>query len=215
MLRWNHPKQGRIRPDLFIPIAEETGLIAELTQWVIRRAGVELEQVFKQKPNFYLSVNLPPSLLANGQARALLAANPPSSALTPDRLVFELTERQLLQGDLDITGEMHSLIQLGVRFGVDDFVTGYSSLAYLHRFPFHVLKLDKSFLPTAERADSAVVVLNTLIELGRKLNLLVIAEGIELEPQAKLLQDRDVKYGQGWLYCRAIPAAQFVPQALM
>jgi len=209
LLRWNHPRQGRIRPDVFIPMAEETGFIRDLTSWLLLRANLELEPVFRERPQFYLSINLPPRLLMGGVAQRILASLPASAALTPDRIMFELTERHLLAEQADVIVEMQNLASSGVRFAVDDFGTGYSSLAYLHQFPFHGLKIDKSFLPTPGRTETVAVVLDTLIELGQKLNLSLIAEGIELEDQANHLKARGVPYGQGWLYSAALPAAAF------
>lgn len=211
LLRWNHPTLGRVRPDLFIPVAEETGLIDAITAWVLRRAGEELAPVLRQKPTFYLSVNLPPAMLANGRASRILDANPVGSPLTPDRLVFELTERQLLDGPAEeVAGEMLTLTERGVRFGLDDFGTGYSSLSYLHKFRFDILKIDKSFLPGPDRSEAGVVVLKTLIDLGTQLGLTLIAEGVEQPAQADLLKGQNVKYAQGWLFCRALPAADFL-----
>ena len=212
LLRWNHPTCGRVRPDLFIPVAEETGLIDAITAWVLRRAAAELAPVLRAKPAFYLSVNLPPAMLANGRASCALDAMPVGSPLIPDRLVFELTERQLLCGPADeVAGEMLGLSEGGVRFGLDDFGTGYSSLSYLHKFRFDILKIDKSFLPGPDRSDAGAAVLKTLIELGTRLRLgRLIAEGVEQPAQAEVLKGSEVKYAQGWLYCRAIPIGDFL-----
>jgi len=211
LLRWNHPTRGRVRPDLFIPVAEETGLIDAITAWVLRRAGEELAPVLRGWPNFSLSVNLPPAMLTGGRAARLLDAVPAGGLLTPDRLVFEVTERQLLDGPADeVAGEMLGLRERGVRFGLDDFGTGYSSLSYLNIFHFDILKIDKSFLPGPGRSDAGAVVLKTRIALGTELGLTLIAEGVERPAQADALAAQDVKYAQGWLYCRALPAADFV-----
>jgi sensor c-di-GMP phosphodiesterase-like protein len=210
LLRWNHPVYGRVRPDLFIPMAEASGLIDPITAWIITKAGEELAPILRQKPTFYLSVNLPPAMLLSGRASKLLDANPVASPLTADRLVFEVTERQLLDGPTDeIVAEMMALTERGIRFSLDDFGTGYSSLSYLHKFRFHVLKIDRSFLPGSHRSAAGMTVLETLIDLGTRLDLQLVAEGVETADQADELTKRDVRYAQGWLYCRAIGIREF------
>ena len=125
--------------------------------------------------------------------------------------MFELTERRLLDGPADeVAGEMLSLRERGVRFGLDDFGTGYSSLSYLHKFYFDILKIDKSFLPGPDRSEAGAAVLKSLIDLGTRLGLTLIAEGVELPAQAEALKGHAVPYAQGWLYYRALPIADFL-----
>ena len=156
-------------------------------------------------------MNLPPAMLTSGRASRALDAAPVGSPLTPDRLVFELTERQLLDGPADeVACEMLGLRERGVRFGLDDFGTGYSSLSYLHKFHFDILKIDKSFLPGPDRSEAAAAVLKSLIDLGTRLGLTLIAEGVEQPAQADAVKGHGVPYAQGWLYSRALPVADFL-----
>ena len=206
LLRWKHPEQGVIRPDVFIPIAEQSGAIEDLTLWLVRRAGTDLADVFRSMPDFYLTVNLPPVMLTtNTAADVVYVAR--GAGIPSNRLVFEVTEGGLIEGPVeDVANEMRRLTAQGVRFALDDFGTGYSSLNYLHKFPFHFLKIDRSFLPGEGRGDAIPLILDSLIELGLKLGLKVVAEGVEREDQATHLKGRAVQLAQGWLYARSMAA---------
>ncbi len=206
LLRWKHPEQGVIRPDVFIPIAEQSGAIEDLTLWLVRRAGTDLADVFRSLPDFYLTVNLPPVMLTtNTAADVVYVAR--GAGIPSNRLVFEVTEGGLIEGPVeDVANEMRRLTAQGVRFALDDFGTGYSSLNYLHKFPFHLLKIDRSFLPGEGKGVAIPLILDSLIELGLKLGLKVVAEGVEREDQAAHLKGRAVQLAQGWLYARSMPA---------
>ncbi len=207
LLRWAHPEYGAVRPDVFIPVAEQTGMIDRVTGWVADRAVRDLTPLRAAHPDFYVSINLPATALVSGAAEEL-AARLAAGPFPPNRIVFELTERAVVGGSHEVVrAVLDRLEDRGFRFALDDFGTGYSSLSYLHKYRFHALKIDKSFLPLDGLDSPVLKVLDSLIELGLKLGLVLIAEGVETKEQAAYLARRGVRLGQGWLYAKAMPVA--------
>ncbi|MDQ1627908.1 MAG: hypothetical protein QOI54_1652 [Actinomycetota bacterium] len=212
LLRWRHP-DGLVRPDQFIPIAEETRLIVPIGRWVLREAC--MEAVSWQQPGKSLSVAVNVSVrqledpdLLNDVRHALVA-----SGLEPGLLVLEITESTLVSNPSAVAECLGRVKSLGVRIAVDDFGTGYSSLAYLRQFPIDILKIDRSFVNGISTDTAADVLVRSLVELSRSLSLETVAEGIETLQQAEKLRADGCQSGQGFLFARPMPADR-VPRFL-
>ena len=202
LLRWAHPKLGGIPPMDFIPIAEETGEIIRLGEWVLRTACAEAAAW----PNAHkIAVNLSPVQLLKPDLPEVITSILVETGLAPTRLELEITETALIA---DKTRALHSLRRikaLGVRVAMDDFGTGYSSLDTLHSFPFDKIKIDKSFLADSERSEQARAIIRAILALGRSLSIPVLAEGLETDAQRELLLREGCEEAQGYLFGR--PAA--------
>ncbi|WP_020146273.1 EAL domain-containing protein [Thioalkalivibrio sp. ALJ15] len=217
LVRWHSGSGESIRPDRFIPIAEETGLVVPLGEWVLREACRQGRQLLDEvSPDLVMSVNLSPVQLRRGnlveQVRQVLE----ETGFPARQLEFEITETGLMQqGDQAVT-RLKALKSLGVRVAIDDFGTGYSSLAVLQNFPLDVLKIDRSFVDGVDRMDEEGtdrLIASTIIAMARNLQLEVIAEGVENEAQACFLIEHGCEFGQGYLYSPALPSEQLLEWA--
>ena len=202
LLRWHHPRRGLVRPDLFIPVAEELGLIGQIGEWVLHRACAEAAT---WPADVSVAVNLSPLQFARDalvdQVDAALAA----ASLAPTRLELEITESVLLRDSAGTLAMLHRLRALGVRIALDDFGTGYSSLSYLRSFPFDKIKIDKSFVKDIEsRPESRAIAVATL-NLAKSLGMRCTAEGVETLYQADFLRDNGCDELQGFFISRAQP----------
>jgi diguanylate cyclase (GGDEF)-like protein/PAS domain S-box-containing protein len=215
LLRWNHPLRGLVSPAEFIPLAEETGLILPLGQWVLEAACGRLA-AWSRDPHFrdlYLSVNVSARQFhqtdfVDRVRDALLSTGAPAT-----RLKLELTESLVLDNISDTIAKMHLLKALGVSFSMDDFGTGYSSLSYLTQLPLNQLKIDQSFVHTLPDSPNDAVVVQAIITLARSLGLEVIAEGVETEAQRQFLALHGCPIYQGYLFSK--PVSQEAFAALM
>jgi diguanylate cyclase (GGDEF)-like protein len=204
LVRWRHPRRGLLGPDNFIPLAEETGLIAPLGEWILRRACAD---AIAFPPHIRLAVNLSAAQFTSLNLRETVATALLQTGLAPERLELEITESVLLENDDSNVAVLHALRSLGVAIVLDDFGTGYSSLSYLQKFPFDKLKIDRSFVSElSSRNDSAAIVC-AVNSLGKTLNILTTAEGIETEEQFQLLRATGVDQMQGYLFGRPCPKA--------
>jgi sensor c-di-GMP phosphodiesterase-like protein len=215
LMRWQHPREGLVRPDLFIPYAEDCGLIVPMTRLLMRRTAQQLGACLDRLPSgFHVGVNITarhcqdPALFDD--CKAFLDAFPPGRIA----LTLELTERELIQPCAEIHGLFDRLRGLGVSIAIDDFGTGQSSLSYLQQFKVDFLKIDQSFVAMIGVNTLSRHVLDSIIELSAKLELQVVAEGVETEEQRAYLAARNVKYLQGYLFARPMPAVDF-EQALL
>jgi len=205
LVRWHHPEEGLIGPDRFIPIAEETGLIVPLGDWVITQACMTLQALAALGiEDFVISVNLSPRQLRQRQFVEHLAATLRRYRIAPGALELEVTESQLMDNPADALEALAHLKNLGVRLSIDDFGTGYSSLSYLQKFPVDVIKIDRSFLGDIAGGGNAVIT-RAIIALGHNLKLEVIAEGVETREQLTFLRDHDCDQMQGWYFSPALP----------
>ncbi len=201
LIRWQHPERGMMRPDQFIPIAEETGLVVPLGSWVLRAV---CEQLTRWPESIHVSANVSP-LQVKPQLVDEVAELIARHDIAPRRLVLEITESLVL--DPDTKPIVARLRELGVQLALDDFGTGYSSLGSLQRFPLDVLKLDRTLISSmTEDGGSAVV--RAAIELGRALGVSVIAEGVEGHTQLRALRALGCRIGQGYLFARPMPASE-------
>ena len=204
LLRWQHPRRGVVGPDDFIECAEQWGLICKIGEWVLNEA---CRQAASWPSNLKVAVNLSPNQFAAGdlveQVRTALRA----SGLDPARLELEITEGLLLRDTPGTLAQLQALKDLGVRIAMDDFGTGYSSLAYLWRFPFDKIKIDRTFIAEMSGNPAIADILRTITLLGRTLNLEVTAEGVETAEQALILEDMRCDHFQGYLFGRPMPIA--------
>jgi diguanylate cyclase (GGDEF)-like protein/PAS domain S-box-containing protein len=209
LIRWRHPERGIVSPNEFIPVAEETGFIVPIGQWVLEEACNQLAQwqaKHPADPPLYMAVNLSgrqfsqPDLIENIE-RVLR-----EHQLPPNSLKLEITESAIMENAEAVTERLLHLRALGVRLGLDDFGTGYSSLSYLHRFPLDTLKIDRSFVSRMLEGGENREIVRTIVALGRNLNMDVIAEGVEGEAQLSDLRRLECAHGQGFYFARPLAA---------
>lgn len=207
LVRWNHPQRGLIPPMQFIPVAEQTQLIVPLGAWVLETACAEAA---KWPADIYVSVNLSPvQLERNNLVREVLAALT-RTGLSPERLEVEVTEGVMVAAEGGEIARLAELRRSGVKVAIDDFGTGYSSLSYLRQMPFDTIKIDRSFVRNLEDDSGAQAIVGTIVELSRKLECKITAEGVETEAQFDILEGLDCHRVQGWLLGRPMNAADLV-----
>lgn len=207
LLRWRHPRHGVMRPEVFIPVAEKTGILPEITEWVLRRVGDEMGRLPNRGGALRVSVNVAPSQLVGGAAARLVTTVAESSGLRT-KLILEITENSLIDGRTpDYQSAVARIRGHGAEFALDDFGVGFSSLESIVALDIRYLKIDKSFIRAIGRDERRVLVLDGLVELAHKLGLDVVAEGIERAEERAYLLARGVRWGQGWLFSPALPAA--------
>ncbi len=202
LLRWNHPGRGAIGPAVFIPVAEQIGLIDRLGAFVLRRALSEA----RRWPDLYVSVNLSPLQVRDPGIVELVRSALAESSVPPSRLILEITEGVLIDNPDEMLRRIEDLHALGVRIALDDFGSGYSNLGYLQRFPFDKLKIDRSFVSALGTSANGGVIIQAIVALGRALGLKVVVEGVETEKQRVLLRLAGCDEMQGFLFAKPAPA---------
>ncbi|MEQ1786585.1 MAG: EAL domain-containing protein, partial [Acidimicrobiales bacterium] len=209
LLRWDHPTLGCIEPDRFIPLAEESGLIAPIGQWVLDTAcrTAAAWQQLHHRPDLTIAVNVSARQLASSDLVSHVEDALNDAGLTAASLVLEMTETVLVDDPGATAGRLRQLRRLGVRLAVDDFGTGYSSLSYLRQFPVDILKIDRSFIAPLTDAGESPLLVHGLLELGRTLGLELVAEGIETATQLTHLRQQGCHLGQGYLFAKPVDAA--------
>jgi EAL domain-containing protein (putative c-di-GMP-specific phosphodiesterase class I) len=209
LIRWAHPERGLIPPMDFIPLAEESGLILPIGNWVLSEACSQIQKWCIEDFN-HVSLRVGVNLSARQFARVGLADHIEAllvqTGISKRQLGLEMTESSIIPNISTAMGVLGSLRRLGVSLLVDDFGTGYSSLSYLHSFPFDVLKIDRSFVNRMTESDQAMQIVRTIIELARVLGMDVVAEGIETQEQYRLLREMGCRYGQGFFFARPMTA---------
>jgi diguanylate cyclase (GGDEF)-like protein len=205
LIRWNNPVRGQILPLQFIPLAEETGLILPIGEWVLRTACAQAAAWSKPVS---VAVNLSPAQFKSQDLVQLVLNALASSGLEPARLELEITESVLLQNEASTRAILHKLRALGVRIAMDDFGTGYSSLAYLRSFPFDKIKIDRSFVRDMTRSEECAAIVRAVAGLARSLNIITVVEGIETSNQLEMARSEGCDEGQGYLFGRPVPAAE-------
>jgi diguanylate cyclase (GGDEF)-like protein/PAS domain S-box-containing protein len=204
LLRWNHPHRGLISPINFIPLAEETGLIVQLGEFVLRRACAD---AVTWPDDIDVAVNLSPVQFKSPNLIATVTEALAASGLAARRLELEITESVLLQNSEATLTTLHELRGMGVRISLDDFGTGYSSLSYLRSFPFDKIKIDRSFVSELATRQDSMAIIRAVTGLGRSLGIVTTAEGVENDAQLELLRREGCTQAQGYLFSMPRPAS--------
>ncbi|MCL4125315.1 UNVERIFIED_CONTAM: hypothetical protein GTU68_009010 [Idotea baltica] len=214
LVRWDHPVMGRISPAVFVPLAEEIGLIDDVGEWVVEQACADLDRLRGQglaDDDFTISVNASAQQFTNV---AILATSTLASldqfGLKPSNLRFELTESVPLTQIPDAANRIRQLTNYGFGLAIDDFGTGYSSLGYLTMLPFDILKLDLTLTAQLEPGSPALAVVDSLIRMSNEMDFKIVAEGIETDKQQALLTDAGVQLGQGYFISRPVPLGSLI-----
>ena len=209
LVRWEHPTLGELPPGEFIPLAEETGLIVGLGEWVLREACTEATNLHRLHGRpVHMSVNVSARQLHHPDFFRHVSRALDSSALMPNLLTLELTESTLLASDERVARTLQKIKELGVVLALDDFGTGYASLSYLRQFPIDVVKIDRSFTQNADSEDGDLILLKGIIDLGHALELNLVAEGIETPEQHTIVRELGCHQAQGFYFGRPSHPAQ-------
>jgi diguanylate cyclase (GGDEF)-like protein/PAS domain S-box-containing protein len=209
LVRWNHPTRGLVPPGDFIPLAEDTGLIVPLGKWVVEEAARQLsewQQIMLGPNPLTMSVNISGKQFEAGDLAQEIQSAGSRVGILPNTLKLEITESSLManpDGASELLGELKDS---GFPLSLDDFGTGYSSLSYLHRYPFHTLKIDRSFISRLDQGNKQDEIVRSIHSMAQNLGMDVVAEGIETEAQLEHLQRHGVQFGQGYLFSRPLPA---------
>lgn len=210
LLRWQHPTRGLVPPDAFIPIAEETGLIVPIGEWVIRTALAEAAQWSAGET---IAINLSPVQVESPALLPVVVNALAESGIDPARVEFEITEGVLLNNSEANLEVLQRLQSLGVKIALDDFGTGYASLNYLLTFPFDKIKIDRSFIAQLSTREESRAIVGAVIALANQLGMCTLAEGVEEREQLDQLREDGCLMVQGWLFGKALPSEEYHPRA--
>ena len=204
LLRWNHPNRGYIPPSLFVPVAEDAGLMDQLGAFVLRRALADAARW----PDLYVAVNLSPVQVRDRRFIDLVREVLAETKTDPARVVLEITEGVLIDDPLTAKARLEDLRRIGVQLALDDFGSGYSSLAYLQQLPFDKLKIDRGFVAALDQSANTGVIIQAIVTLGRALGMSVLIEGVETEEQRVLLRLAGCNEMQGFLFAKPVSAEE-------
>ena len=211
LISWCQPGSKRVRPDLFIPLAEDTGLIEPMTEWLMENIREQTGDLLCEDRSLHIAINLSPG---HFQSERILQSSSRifgNSCIQPEQIIYEITERGLID---DAGGKAKEIMQAlqgrHSQIALDDFGTGYSSLSYVETFPLDYLKIDKSFVDSVGVDTLNAGLLDTIIDMAQQLELRCIAEGVETQQQADYLASRGVDYAQGWYYSKALTVTDFI-----
>ena len=207
LVRWNRPDTGLVSPATFIPIAEETGLIVPIGDWVLDTACRQLRALHESgHAGLRIAVNLSPKQFRRRDMARTITDTLARTGLAAQHLELEITESSVMENPEAAVRTLHALKQMGVHLSIDDFGTGYSSLSQLKRFPIHALKVDQSFIRDIPADEDNAAIASAIIAMGQRLRLTLVAEGVETHEQLAFLRERGCRYVQGYLFSRPIPA---------
>ncbi len=212
LMRWTHPLRGAVSPAEFIPLAEESGIILQLGDWVLQQACLVSLKLRAQGWDFPLSINVSPKQFRQSDFVDKVRTTLSDSGADPKALIFEVTEGLLIDNLQETIIRMRQLCQMGIRFSIDDFGTGYSSLFYLKRLPLYELKIDKSFIRDTPTDSSDTAIVQAILAMAKHLGLRVVAEGVETREQADFLVASACDSLQGYLYSRPIAVDAWLQQ---
>jgi EAL domain-containing protein (putative c-di-GMP-specific phosphodiesterase class I) len=207
LVRWQHPRRGLLMPGDFIPIAEETGLIVPLGWWVLRAACRQMaawQQGYSRLRPLSIAVNLAGQSFLRNDVVEHVASILRETGLDPASLKLEITESMLMNHTQETIMRLQQLRDMGIQLSLDDFGTGYSSLRYLHRFPIHILKIDRSFVSRLHIDEESTAITQMIVTLGQTLGKAIVAEGIETDLHLRYVQDLGCHYAQGFLFSQAV-----------
>jgi diguanylate cyclase (GGDEF)-like protein len=206
LIRWRRPGRGVVQPEEFIPLLEDSKLIVEVGAWVLKEACAQAVRWQQEERPLGLSVNVSQLQLDTDELIDDVVAALEASGLPPEALTLEITETSLMSNAEETARRLHALKALGIRIAVDDFGTGYSSMAHLRRFPVDVLKIDRSFVSQLAEGGENEILLHTMVQLGKALEIETTAEGIERPQDLSLIRDKECDNGQGFLFTRPLSA---------
>jgi sensor c-di-GMP phosphodiesterase-like protein len=212
LVRWERRDGSFVRPDLFIALAEDNGLIEQLTDEVIKRVVSDLRAFLLQRTHLHVAINIAAADIRAGRVLGIIRSTMVETGIRPEQIWLEVTERGFVEVEV-ARAMLSELRNAGHLVAMDDFGTGYSSLSLLQALPLDVIKIDKSFIDTIGKDASTSNVTSHIISMAKALRLKILAEGIERLEQATYLAESGVDYGQGWLYSRALPAEEFIAYA--
>jgi diguanylate cyclase (GGDEF)-like protein/PAS domain S-box-containing protein len=204
LVRWRHPSRGLVSPADFIPMAEETGLVIAIGEWVLRTACKQVQEW----PGLHVAVNLSPVQFRNREIIETVKQVLVDTGLLPDRLELEITESVLINDSAAALRVLCALKEIGVNIAMDDFGTGYSSLVYLNSFPFDKIKIDRSFISSISETEKSTAIVKSIISLGQSLSMTTTAEGVETSEQAEFLLKEGCTHVQGYFFGRPVPAGE-------
>ncbi len=205
-----HPKHGLVPPETFIPLAEDTGLITTIGEWVLREACRKVSQWQDSGINIGISVNVSSRQHSKEFNPWITASIMKEYGVSSKWLTLEITETLLMDDNTEVIEWLNGFKELGITLSIDDFGTGYSSLSYLRKFPVDVLKIDRSFVQELPDNQDNVSLVEAILAMGNSLGLTIVAEGVETEQQHDFLQARDCKYLQGYLFSKPMPEKQLM-----
>ncbi len=205
LIRWQHPERGTVMPNDFIPIAEDSGLIIQVGEWVIRKA---LDDLATWNDHLTVSINLSPAQMRSGTLISTMVNSLASSGVDPARVCLEITETVLMHDSETNRETLHRMRGLGVKIALDDFGTGYSSLNYLRSFPFDKIKIDRCFVSEIDSREECRAIVRSVVSLAQSLGMTTTAEGVERSEQVEHLRQAGCLEVQGFLYSKAVPAEE-------
>jgi diguanylate cyclase (GGDEF)-like protein len=215
LLRWDHPADGVLGPDEFIPILEQTGLVREVGSWVLHHACAQLAAWHARGDTLDLSVNVSGRQLEDDRIIEHIRHALHSSGFSPCALIIEVTEEAIMRDAVAVARRLNAIKDMGVSIAVDDFGTGYSSLTYLRQFPIDCIKIDRSFTSGMASSPESLALIRTLVQLGKDLGLKTLAEGVETMNEMDLLRADQVNEAQGFLFARPLEPDKLEEQLLV
>ena len=211
LMRWNHPERGLLSAGLFIPSAEENGLILPISDWMLGAVCNDILTCRSHElDSAHIAINVSPQYLDRGDCTEKIRSALLQYAIEPTMVKVEITENIGISNTQYALEQLNQLSALGVGVAIDDFGTGYSSLSYLHRFPVHTIKIDQAFVQEIHSEDGHYPVILSIISIARGLGLNIVAEGVETEIQANYLRSTGCHVMQGYYFHRPMPLAQFI-----
>lgn len=210
LVRWRHPVNGFVSPEAFVPVAEETGLIIELGEWILRTACIKTRELHnKGYPGLNVAVNISAVQFTDGNLLPMVSKALEDSNLSPELLELEITESAVMHDPEEVIRSLHELSQFGMKLAIDDFGTGYSSLAYLKRFPVDTLKIDRAFITDISSDNDDVAIVEAVLGLGQHFNMKVVAEGVEDAEQLNFLKSQGCDIAQGYYISKPLSFEQY------
>jgi EAL domain-containing protein (putative c-di-GMP-specific phosphodiesterase class I) len=210
LVRWHHPERGMIMPSEFIHVAEDTGVILEIGEWIVQSSLAQAKAWRDEGlPLFWLSINLSSAQVKRGLTAARTIEMVARSGLPPEAVTFEITERLIMGDTKESVDWVRQVGEAGIGLSVDDFGTGYSSLSYLRKFPLNMVKIDKSFVRDIVTDPDDARLAGAVVALAHSLDLKAVGEGVETQEQLDFLRRQGCDYAQGFLFGRPMPPADF------
>lgn len=213
LMRWNHPKKGFISPAIFIPVAEESGLIIEASKWALHEACSALKRIesaFKSKIKLYMSVNFSSADFSSDDFVTSVYNTISETDVAPEQVHLEITERVLIMQPDRAKETLRTCRKAGMSIAIDDFGTGYSSLSYLHYFPIDTLKIDQTFVRDMHKNEHSMALVNSIVTLGQNMRMTTVAEGVEVKEEAHKLREMGCELAQGYLFAKPMSESDLI-----